>query len=345
MHELETLASKKVVKPNRDIGGIILNDRIVRRSIMLNKTPKSHAIGRDFGLTARMALTLVMLGMAYVALFGLLLIAGINPIIVIVLGIAMVFFQYYMSDKLVLTATKAKVVTEEEQPRLHEMIDRISAATGIPKPKKIAIMDEDVPNAFATGRNPRNSTVAVTTGLISKLNNDELEAVIGHELAHIKNRDVMVMTWASLIIVIAGYLMQMMFWMSLFGGFGGHRRSGGGQGNAFAIMMLVYVGVILVYFVSQMLIMTLSRYREFAADRGGVSVTGNPSALASALRKISDQMSLIPEKDLRHVEHANAFFIIPVLKSGFLSSMGSSHPPTEKRIQRLLEMENTLRSG
>ena len=178
---------------------------------MLNKTPKSHAIGRDFGLTARMALTLVMLGMAYVALFGLLLIAGINPIIVIVLGIAMVFFQYYMSDKLVLTATKAKVVTEEEQPRLHEMIDRISAATGIPKPKKIAIMDEDVPNAFATGRNPRNSTVAVTTGLISKLNNDELEAVIGHELAHIKNRDVMVMTWASLIIVIAGYLMQMMF--------------------------------------------------------------------------------------------------------------------------------------
>ena len=310
---------------------------------MLNKAPKRHPIGTDFGLTVRMAFTLMLLGMAYIALFVLLLLAGISPIIVTLLGIAMVFFQYYMSDKLVLTATKAKVVTEKEQPKLHEMIYRISATTGIPKPKNIAIMDEAVPNAFATGRNPRNATVAVTTGLLSKLNDDELEAVIGHELAHIKNRDVMVMTWASLIIVIAGFLMQIMFWMSLFGGFGGNRRSGGGQ--AFAIMMLVYVGVILIYFVSQMLIMALSRYREFAADRGGVSVTGNPSALASALRKISDQMSLIPEKDLRQVAHANAFFIIPVLKSGFLSSMGSSHPPTEKRIQRLLEMENNLKTG
>ena len=206
--------------------------------------------------------------------------------------------------------TKAKVVSQEEYPELHNSVERLSLIAGIPKPKNIAVMEMEAPNAFATGRSPKHATIAVTTGLMTRLSKDELDAVIGHELAHVKNRDVMVMTWASLIVVIAGYLMQMLFWMSIFGGFGGNRRQGVGQ--AIALLMLVYVGGIVIYFMSQLLLRALSRYREFAADRDGAIIYGSPSTLASALRKISSQIATIPEKDLRQVEHANAFFIIPV---------------------------------
>ena len=160
-------------------------------------------------------------------------------------------------------------------------------------------MDIEAPNAFATGRSPKQSTIAVTTGLLNRLTDDELEAVLGHELAHVKNRDVAVMTWASLIVVIAGFLMQMMFWMSLFGGFGGGSRRGGG--NIMVMMMMAYVGVIIIYFVSQLLTMALSRYREYVADRDGAIISGNPGALASALQKISGQIAMIPEKDLRQL--------------------------------------------
>ena len=293
---------------------------------------------RDHGLTARMVLTVIMLAFAYVALIGILFWAGINPYLIFGFGIVMVFFQYFMSDKLVLAATKSKVVTEKDHPKLHSMIEKLSKSAGIPKPKNIAIMDSEAPNAFATGRSPKHATVAVTTGLLNKLNNEELEAVLGHELGHVKNKDVMVMTWASLIIVVAGFLMQMLFWMSLFGGFGGHRREGNG-GQAAMIMMAVYVGVIVIYFVSQILISTLSRYRELAADREGAIMTGSPSNLASALNKISGQIAQIPEKDLRQVEHANAFFIIPALQGNAIASLMSSHPKTEVRIDRLMEMQ------
>jgi len=283
-------------------------------------------------------MTGLMLFVAYIALFGILLISGLPPILVFGMGIAMVFFQYFMSDKLVLKTTGAKAVTEEEQPKLHEMIERLSQVGGIPKPRTVAIMDIEAPNAFATGRSPKHATVAVTTGLLNRLNDDELEGVIGHELAHIKNRDVMVMTWASLIVVVAGFLMQALFWMSLFGGFGGHRREGNG-GQAMAMMMAVYIGVMVIYFVSQLLISTLSRYRELAADREGAIMTGSPSNLASALNKISGQLAQIPEKDLRQVEHANAFFIIPALQGNAIASLMSSHPRTEVRIERLIEMQ------
>ncbi|HCE75948.1 MAG TPA: zinc metalloprotease HtpX [Dehalococcoidia bacterium] len=297
-----------------------------------------NSISKDHQLTIRMIITGLMLCIAYVALFGLLLISGMNPIFVFVIGIGMVAFQYFMSDKLVLKATGAKSVTKEEEPKLHGMIERLSQVGGIPKPRTVAIMDIDAPNAFATGRSPKHATVAVTTGLLNRLNDDELEGVIGHELAHIKNRDVMVMTWASLIVVVAGFLMQMLFWMSLFGGFGGHRREGNG-GQAMAMMMAVYVGVIVIYFISQLLISTLSRYRELAADREGAIMTGSPSNLASALKKISGQIARIPEKDLRKVEHANAFFIIPALQGNAIASLMSSHPPTEVRVERLMEMQ------
>jgi len=297
-----------------------------------------NSIGKDHQLTIRMIMTGLMLFVAYIALFGILLISGLPLFLVLGIGIAMVFFQYFMSDKLVLKTTGAKPVTQQEQPKLHGMIERLSLVGGIPKPRTVAIMDIDAPNAFATGRSPNHATVAVTTGLLNRLNDDELEGVIGHELAHIKNRDVMVMTWASLIVVVAGFLMQMLFWMSLFGGFGGHRREGNG-GQAAMIMMAVYVGVIVIYFVSQLLISTLSRYRELAADREGAIMTGSPSNLASALNKISGQIAQIPEKDLRQVEHANAFFIIPALQGNAIASLMSSHPRTEVRIDRLMEMQ------
>ena len=288
---------------------------------------------------------MMMLAVMYVLFLGLLMLAGIPWEMVLVIAIAMAFFQYFMSDKLVLATTGAKEVTAEEEPRLHGMIERLVAIADMPKPKKIAVMETHVPNAFATGRNPQNSVIAVTRGLMSRLNDRELEAVLGHELAHVKNRDVMVLTWASIIVIAAGFLLQFLLMLTLFGGFGGGGMGGGrreGAGQFIIIMIAVYVGTIIVYFVSQMLIMTLSRYRELAADRGGAEMTGAPLQLASALQKISDDMYRIPEKDLRQVEHASAFFIIPALKGNAIATMFSSHPSVEDRIERLQNMQRSM---
>ncbi len=301
--------------------------------------------GRDFELTFRMGFTMMMLAVVYVLFLGLLMFAGIPWEMVLIIAIAMAFFQYFMSDKLVLATTGAKEVTAEQEPRLHGMIERLAAIADMPKPKKIAIMETHVPNAFATGRNPKNSVIAVTRGLMSRLNERELEAVLGHELAHVKNRDVMVLTWASIIVIAAGFLLQMLFWLTLFGGFGGGGMGGGrreGAGQLMIIMLAVYVGTIIVYFVSQMLIMSLSRYRELAADRGGAMITGAPLQLASALQKISNDMYRIPEKDLRQVEHASAFFIIPALKGNAIATLFSSHPAVEDRIERLQDMQRSM---
>ena len=214
----------------------------------------------------------------------------------------------------------------------------------MPKPKKIAITETHVPNALATGRNPKNAVIAVTRGLLTRLNDREVEAVLGHELSHVRNRDVMVMTWASVIVIMSGFLLQMLFWMSLFGGFGGGRdRNNGGQ--AAMVILGVYIGTILIYFISQILIMALSRYREFAADRGGAILTGAPLQLASALQKINDTVNRIPEKDLRQVEHASAFFIIPALNGNSIAKLFSSHPPVEKRVERLQDMQRQLERG
>ena len=306
---------------------------------------RQHTYGRDRELTFRMFFTMFLLASVFVAFLGLLFWAGIHPILILVIAVAMALFQYYGSDKLVLMTTRAKVVSPEQEPRLHATIERLAAMADMPKPKKIAIMETHVPNAFATGRNPKNAVVAVTRGLLDRLDEREVEAVLGHELAHVKNRDIMVLTWASVIVIMAGYLMQMMFWMSLFGGFGGGGRDRGGGGQAALIMMGVYVGTIAVYFLSQLLIMTLSRYREYAADRGGAILTGAPMQLASALSKISDDMYRIPEKDLRQVEHANAFFIIPALKGKGMANLFSSHPQVDKRIERLQSMQRQMERG
>lgn len=305
---------------------------------------RQRGYGRDTELTIRMIFTMLMLVLLYIVFLGLLAFAGIPFEFLLFIAVAMAAFQYFMSDKLVLRTTGARVVTPQEEPRLHAMIERLAAMADMPKPKKVAIMDTHVPNAFATGRNPRNAVVAVTRGLLDRLDEKEIEAVLAHELTHVKNRDVMVLTWASIIVIMAGFLMQMLFWMSLFGGIGGGRDRRD-SGNAAMVMIAVYVGTIAVYFLSQILIMTLSRYREFAADRGSAILTGAPLQLASALSKISDSVYRIPEKDLRQVEHANAFFIIPKLKDDKIASLFSSHPKVEDRIQKLQEMQRQMERG
>ena len=302
---------------------------------------RQRSYGRDRELTVRMSFTMLMLALLWVAFMGLLFWAGVPWFLVLVFALIAVLFQYYGSDKLVLMTTGAKEVTPEQEPHLHATIERLAAMADMPKPKKVAVMETHVPNAFATGRNPKNAAVAVTRGLMARLNEKEIEAVLAHELTHVKNRDVMVLTWASLIVIMAGYLMQMLFWMSLFGGFGGRGRQGGG-GQAALIMMAVYVGTIVIYFVSQLLILALSRYREYAADRGSAILTGAPMQLASALSKISNDMYRIPEKDLRQVEHANAFFIVSALKGDGAAALLASHPPVEKRIERLRSMQGQI---
>ena len=302
---------------------------------------RQRSYGRDSGLTYRMAFTMLMLAMVYVAFIGLLFWAGIHPLFILVISLGMAAFQYFASDKIVLMTTGAREVSPQEEPRLHAMIERLAAIADMPKPKKIAVMDTHVPNAFATGRNPKNAVIAVTRGLMNRLDQREQEAVLAHELTHVKNRDVMVLTWASVIVIMAGYLLQMLFWMSLFGGFGGGRDREGG-GNAALIMLAVYIGTIAVYAVSQLLIMALSRYREYAADRGSAVMTGAPLQLASALAKISNDMYRIPEKDLRQVEHANAFFIVNALKQDSVASLLSSHPKVEDRIDRLRRMAREM---
>ena len=304
---------------------------------------RQRSYGRDAGLTFRMAFTMLMLAGLWVLFMGLLFWAGVSAWLVLGFAVFGAFFQYFMSEKLVLLSTGAKEVSAQEEPWLHATIERLAQMAEIPKPKKIAVMDTHVPNAFATGRNPKHAVVAVTRGLLSRLNEREVEAVLGHELMHIKNRDVTVMTWASLIVIAAGYLMQMLFWMSLFGGFG----FGGGDdddgGTPWVIIMLaVYVGTIAIYFLAQMLTMALSRYREYAADRGGAIITGAPMQLASALAKISDDMYRIPDRDLRDVQHANAFMFAPAVSGREVARLFSSHPPTEKRIERLQSMQREM---
>ena len=305
---------------------------------------RQRSYGRDTGLTLRIMFTMFMLGIVWVVFMGLLFWAGIPWFFILGFAIIGVLFQYFSSEKIVLMTTGAREVSSDEEPWLHSTVERLAQMADMRKPKKIAIMETHVPNAFATGRSPNHAIIAVSRGLLDRLDQPEIEAVLGHELTHVKNRDVAVMTWASLIVIAAGYLLQMMFWMSLFGGFGGGDRREGG-GNMFMIMIAVYVGTWAIYLVAQVLIMALSRYRELAADRGSAMLTGAPMQLASALSKISNDMYRIPEQDLRSVEHANAFMFVPALKGNSMAKLFSSHPSTEKRIEKLQEMQREMDRG
>jgi heat shock protein HtpX len=281
----------------------------------------------DRGLEARMAFTFFLLGIIYLAFFTLMVYLGINPSFIAIFSLGAMFVQYYFSDTIVIKSMGAKILTESEAPELHEMINRLCSMADLPKPR-IAIVKTNVPNAFATGRNQRNAVVAVTTGLMQQLNSSELEAVLAHELTHVKNRDAMVLTIASFISTLAYYLML----------FGGGSRRDRDSGNA----ILIFLASIVVYAASYLLIMSLSRYREFAADRGASIITGQPSQLASALRKISVGISRIPNEDLRKVEGANAFFIIPAVSKSTIFNLFSTHPSLESRLAALERIEKEL---
>jgi heat shock protein HtpX len=273
-----------------------------------------------------------LLGLLYVAFAAVLisyLNVGILPMVLIIGGIA--FFQYFTSDKLALRASGAKVVSEQEAPELHAMVERLCAMADLPKPK-VAVIDTDVPNAFATGRNPKNAAVAVTTGLWERLEPREVEGVIAHELSHIANRDVLIMTLASFFAMLAGVLAR----YSVFFGGGGRDRNGP------PIWLVVLVVSIVTYIVSYVLIRTISRYREYAADRGAALITGAPENLMSALQKIASGIASIPQRDLREVQAMNAFFIIPTnLRSSF-GELFATHPPLEKRLEALARISREM---
>ena len=294
---------------------------------------KRKAYGRDAGLTLRMLLTSSLLGLLYVA-FALALFyvfnAGLVLMLVIVIGLAV--FQYYTSDKLALRASGAKIVSPEEMPQLHAMVERLAAMAELQKPR-VAFVDTDVPNAFATGRNQKHAVVAVTRGLWERLDEKEVEGVLAHELTHIANRDVLVMTVASFFAMLAALLTRFGLYAGMFGGFGGGNRDN--NNNSVPIWLIVIVVSFVTYIVSWVLIRTISRYREYAADRGSALITGAPEYLMSALQKISSQITLIPQRDLREVEGMNAFFIIPARVKEGVNELFMDHPPLEKRLAAL----------
>ena len=297
---------------------------------------KRKSYGRDAGLSLRMFITASMLGLLYVifavVLFQVLSV-GLIPMLVIVIGIAL--FQYFTSAKLALLASGAKIVERDQAPELHAMIERLCAMADLPKPK-VAIIDTDVPNAFATGRNPTHAAVAVTRGLWERLEPQEVEGVLAHELSHVANRDVLIMTVASFFAMLAGLLTR----FGIYGGmFGGGR---GRDNNAVPVWLIVLLVSVVTYFLSQILILAISRYREYAADRGSALITGAPEHLMSALQKISSEMFRIPQRDLRQVEGMNAFFIIPASVKGSVSQLFQTHPPLEKRLAALGEIAREM---
>jgi heat shock protein HtpX len=289
------------------------------------------AFGRDRGLSARLFLTLFLLGALYVVFFVVLVQVfqlGFLPMVLLLGGLA--FLQYFTSDKIALAASGAKVVTPEQAPELHAMVDRLCAMSDLPKPR-VAIIPTDVPNAFATGRSPKHAAVAVTQGLWNRLEPREVEGVLAHELSHIGNRDVAVMTIASFFSMLAAFMVRMGMWTGMMGG--GRNRDGGAP----AILIMIAVSLV-TYVLSYILILFISRYREYAADRGAALITGAPEYLMSALQKIASDMTRIPQRDLRQVEGMNAFFIIPtsVKKAG--AELFMTHPPLEKRLARLADI-------
>jgi heat shock protein HtpX len=275
-------------------------------------------------------LGLLYVGFALVLLYFLNL--GLAPMLVIIVGIAVV--QYWTSDKLALAASGAKIVTAEQAPELHAMVERLCAMADLPKPR-IAVVDTNVPNAFATGRNPKHAAVAVTTGLWHRLEPQELEAVLGHELSHIANRDVLIMTVASFFAMLAALITRFGLYFGMFGGFGGGNRSNNNNQGGVPIWLIIFVASIVTYAISFVLIRTISRYREYAADRGSALITGAPEHLMSALQKIASGITTIPQRDLREVAGMNAFFIVPTNWRQQMGELFMDHPPMEKRLAAL----------
>lgn len=294
---------------------------------------------RDTGLVARMFLSFAILGLLYVIFLSVLAYLGLGFVPITIVAGLMILAQWYFSDRIVLWSSGAKIVTRDQFPELHDLVERTVARNNLPKPK-IAVINTRMPNAFATGKGPRSSVVAVTTGLIDILDTSELESVIAHELTHVKNRDVLVLTLASLFSTVAWYLMQFGFYGGLYGGgmgYGGNRNN-----NSAGAMLIVIAVAMLTWIVSFLVIRAISRYREYAADRGSAQMTGKPIKLANALMKISGTMKNIPTKDLRQKEGLNAFFIVPALSGSTIGNLFSTHPPVQKRVEKLMEMEASM---
>ena len=297
---------------------------------------KRKAYGRDRGLTARMFFTSFMLGLLYVTFAAVLfyfLNIGLVPMIIIVVGLAV--FQYYTSDKLALRASGAKVIERSQAPQLFDTVERLAAMAELPMPR-VAIVDTDVPNAYATGRDPKHAVVAVTSGLMRRLDEKEIEGVLAHELTHVKNRDVRTMTLASFFAMVAALITRFAFYGSLFGG--GRSRDNNGPPIWLILLLVSWI----TYIISWILIRTISRYREYAADRGSAVITGAPEYLMSALQKISSQIALIPQRDLREVQGMNAFFIIPAGVKQATAELFMDHPPLEKRLAALAEIAREM---
>jgi heat shock protein HtpX len=296
---------------------------------------KRSAFGRDRGLSTRMFLTMFLLGALYVAFFIVLIQLfqfSLGVVIVIMAGLA--FLQYFTSDKIALAASGAKVVPREQAPELYSMVERLATMGDLPMPR-VAVIPTDVPNAFATGRNPKKSVVAITQGLWDRLEPREVEGVIAHELTHISNRDVAVMTIASFFSMLAAVLMRFGLWGGMLGG-------GRDNNNSAPVWLILFVVSLLTYVISWILIMTISRYREYAADRGAALLTGAPEQLMSALQKIASQMTRIPNRDLREVAGMNAFFIVPTNVKSAAAELFMTHPPLEKRINRLAQIAGEM---
>lgn len=288
-------------------------------------------LGPDIGLNLRMFLTLFLLAVVYL-IFGFLIYRWIGFGFAVVIVGVLALAQYYFSDQLILASIGAREVSEAEAPQLHDMVGRLAAMTGIPKPR-VAVIETAVPNALATGRNPKHALVAVTSGIVQMLSPEELEAVVAHELSHVIHRDMRVMAMASFFATLAAFIVQNGLWF----GMGGRRDRD--SGNAFMLVLLVAA---VVWAVSFVLIRALSRYREYSADRGSAIITGQPSLLASALVKISGRMERIPDQDLREVAPANALMIFPAVSRGSLAEFFSTHPSLEHRLAKLQEYEAQL---
>ena len=301
-------------------------------------------IPNDRGLSLRMFATGLLIVLLYGAVIGLLIAVGISYALVLVIAGALLFVQYWFSDKIALYGMGGRIVTPEEAPQLHGAIDRLCAMADMKKPR-VAIADTDVPNAFATGRSPNSAVVCATTGLMRRLDESELEAVLAHELSHVAHRDVAVMTIASFLGMVAGMVTRMMLWTGMMGGFGGsnNNNSNDNQGGDQAVLveLAVLAVSVVVYAISFLLTMALSRYRELAADRSGAILTGQPSALASALVKVTGDIARIPSRDLRSTESFNAFYFTPAIaKSGLsISTIFSTHPSLAQRLAQLAALE------
>jgi heat shock protein HtpX len=303
---------------------------------------KRKSFGRDAGLTLRMIFTSGLLGLLYVGFaVALLYFAHLSlaPMLVIIVLIAGV--QYWTSDKLALAASGAKIVSREEAPDLHAIVERLCAMADLPKPR-IAVIPTEVPNAFATGRSPKHAAVAVTNGLWKRLEPQEVEAVLAHELSHIANRDVLIMTVASFFAMLAALITRWGLYFGMFGGFGGGNRNNNNGGNQLPVWLIIFVVAAVTYVISFVLIRTISRYREYAADRGSALITGAPENLMSALQKIASGITQIPQQDLREVAGMNAFFIVPTNWRNQVGELFMDHPPLEKRIAALSQIAREM---